>query len=175
LFNLLTGRFPYNFGRIGRPRTKADLSRPAHTHTHTHTHTPSHSPLPLPRGASEQKRAEKSPPNGPHRGDRASQLALLLTKALRWGRGGGAVRFCANPNPTVLTPAPLCRVTDDDARDLIESLLASNPADRPSAAEVLEHPFLLNCYEYDYYVYNYCSYRMLQGAQRCPKLPPTYR
>ena len=27
LFNLLTGRFPYNFGRIGRPRSKADLSR----------------------------------------------------------------------------------------------------------------------------------------------------
>jgi len=26
LFNLLTGRFPYNFGRIGRPRSKADLS-----------------------------------------------------------------------------------------------------------------------------------------------------
>lgn len=60
LFNLLTGHFPYSFGRIGRPRTRADLSH----------------------------------------------------------------------------------VTDRDAYDLISRLLATDPTRRPTAREVLEHPFI---------------------------------
>jgi len=60
LFNLLTGGFPFVFGRMGRPRTRADLSR----------------------------------------------------------------------------------LRDSAARDLVESLLSNDPANRPTTQEVLQHEFL---------------------------------